>query len=128
MSGITVHASSLGVAPRVPAGGSVRTRLRLTRRGRLVLVSIAAAPLVAAALWFGLNSGIAAADNHGGAPAVGLRHVTVAPGDSLWQIAETVAPHDDPRDVISAIVDLNDLRSSELVPGQSLAIPPQYAK
>ena len=34
------------------------------------------------------------------APAARSTYVTVAPGDSLWSIAETIAPHADPRDVV----------------------------
>ncbi|MCL2516462.1 MAG: LysM peptidoglycan-binding domain-containing protein [Nocardiaceae bacterium] len=124
MSSISVHLSATGF-PRPAA----RSRLRLTRRGRLVLSSVAAAPLVALALWFGVNSGIAGAAEHSAAASsTVLHHVTVQQGESLWQIAETIAPNDDPRDVIAAIVDLNNLPSSSLTPGQSLAVPAQYSK
>ncbi|WP_344757131.1 LysM peptidoglycan-binding domain-containing protein [Gryllotalpicola koreensis] len=119
---------SAGPVRRTAAAPAARSHLRLTRRGRLVLVAAAAAPLVAAAVWFGVSSGSAAAGGvSAGAPA-SIEHVTVRPGESLWQIAETVAPHDDPREVIDAIVDMNGLQSSVVTPGESLAIPPQYAK
>jgi len=104
-----------------------RARLRITRRGRLVLAAVIAAPLVVVALWFGLNSGTAGAVSDSGASPAAIQHVTVAQGESLWQVAETIAPHQDPRDVVSAIVDFNALHSSVVMPGQSLAVPPQYA-
>jgi len=109
------------------AAPAARSHLRLTRRGRLVLSAVVAAPLVALVLWFGLNAGGAGAADHT-TPSAPLQHVTVHQGQSLWQIAEAIAPHDDPRDVISAIVDLNSLQTSQLMPGQSLAIPAQYAE
>jgi len=52
--------------------------------------------------------------------------VTVHPGDSLWTIAQDVAPDSDPRDVIDDIVRLNALPSSVVDAGQSLAIPTAY--
>ncbi|TAM67721.1 MAG: LysM peptidoglycan-binding domain-containing protein [Microbacteriaceae bacterium] len=101
-----------------------RTRLRLTRRGRIVLAALAVMPLLVAVLVFAF-SGAAAAAAAGGSTA-SFSHVTVATGESLWKIAEAVAPSADPRDVVAAIIDLNQLSSSVLVPGQSLAIPTQY--
>ena len=132
MTTITVHMSGNGFsaarARRVEAAApAARSHLRLTRRGRLVLSAVVAAPLVALVLWFGLNAGGAGAADHT-TPSAPLQHVTVHQGQSLWQIAEAIAPHDDPRDVISAIVDLNSLQTSQLMPGQSLAIPAQYAE
>lgn len=117
--------SSITVSMSAPRG----SRLRLTRRGRVVLASLVSVPLIAAALWFGVDSGVVAASD-AGAPvaATSFQHVTVAPGQSLWQIAETVAPHADPRDVIDAFVDMNGLQSTVVTPGQTLAVPPQYSK
>ncbi|MFC4243125.1 LysM peptidoglycan-binding domain-containing protein [Gryllotalpicola reticulitermitis] len=117
MSTSIVHLST-------PLRGS---RLRITARGRVVLAVIVAAPLVALALWFGLNSGVAGAAGQSQSSTPAVEHVTVTQGESLWQLAEKIAPHDDPRDVISAIVDFNDLQSSVVMPGQSLAIPPQFS-
>lgn len=128
MSSITVHMSAGAVRRPAMTASGVRSHLRLTRRGRLVLVATAAVPLVAAALWFGLSSGTAAAVDHSTTPAAGLQHVTVTPGESLWQIAQKIAPNDDPRDVIDALVDMNGLQSSVVTPGETLAVPPQYAK
>ena len=52
-----------------------------------------------------------------------LESVTVEAGQSLWTIAESIAPGADPRDVIASIVELNRLSSVDVVPGQLLAIP-----
>ena len=49
--------------------------------------------------------------------------MTVQSGQSLWSIAEKVAPSADPRDVIADIVSLNQLQSAVVTPGQRIAIP-----
>jgi hypothetical protein len=128
MSSISVQVSGAASAPRATqAGLAGRTRLRLTRRGRTVLAALVATPLVAAALWFGLGSGAAVAGDES-APAATLQRVTVAPGESLWQVAVAVAPHDDPRDVVDALIDMNGLDTTVLTPGETLVIPARYAK
>ena len=109
--------------------GVVRTRLHLTRRGRIVFTTLAAIPLAAVALALALNGGIAAAEGaHAGAAAVAdvttvFDYVTIQSGQSLWQLAETIAPTSDPRDVIAEIVSLNQLPSENVQPGQRLALP-----
>lgn len=100
------------------------TRLHITRRGRLVVAVLLAAPLIVVAALFGPG----ALDAVAGTQTSGaqFQHVTVVSGQSLWQIAESIAPNDDPRDVVSDIADLNGLTGSVVVPGQRLAIPQQY--
>jgi Tfp pilus assembly protein FimV len=105
---------------------SAPTRLRLTRRGRAVITALVAFPLVVGAGIFAINGGGAAAS--GDASDASFSHVTVSSGQSLWQIAERVAPNADPRDVVSAIVDLNQLPDSTVMPGERLAIPAQYSR
>lgn len=99
-------------------------RLRLTTRGRAVLTTLVAAPLAAAALVFGLGTTGAIASHESG--GVVFEHVTVEPGQSLWEVAAHVAPAADPRDVIAEIVLLNQLDSAVVQPGQELAIPAKY--
>jgi hypothetical protein len=101
-------------------------RLRITRRGRSVLVSLAAVPLVVLALAVALNGGGAIATATGGSTT--YDYVTVHAGQTLWQVAEAVAPQEDPREVISRIVHLNQLAGSDVEPGQRLAIPSEYAE
>ena len=47
----------------------------------------------------------------------------VQKGDSLWSIAERLAPTEDPRPMVDAIARANGLAAGDLVPGQSLVIP-----
>jgi hypothetical protein len=102
-----------------------RTRLRLTRRGRAVLTALAALPLVIGALVFALNGGGAVATSE--QTHVAFQHVTIESGDSLWSVAERIAPSADPRDVIADLVQLNGLDSGVVSPGQQLAVPTKYA-
>lgn len=107
---------------RRPAG---RSRLRITRRGRAVLTALVATPFVVVALMVSLNGGGATATSAGGAP---LESVTVHSGESLWQVAQQVAPNSDPREVIADIVRVNRLESAEIHPGQRLDIPAEYTQ
>lgn len=100
-------------------------RLRLTARGRGVLLALIALPLVIALGGVALNGGGATAGSHAGAT---FERVTVESGQSLWQLAEQVAPAADPRDVIAAIMQVNRMASSDVYPGQELALPPQYTR
>lgn len=120
--------STIAITPRLsPAPRSTgRTRLRLTRRGRIVFTSLAALPLVVGALMFSLNGGTAWGSRDGSSAS--FEYVTVESGQSLWQVAEQLAPAADPRDVIDALMRLNGLASADVYAGQELAIPAQYAR
>jgi hypothetical protein len=105
----------------------VRTRVRLTRRGRAVVAAliIAGVVLVAALAWL---AGTARADAAGsGVPSSAvyhsLRSVVVMPGQSLWSIASQYDPAADPRGVIQQIIDLNALSGTSVQPGQHLWLP-----
>lgn len=104
--------------------GPARPRLRLTKRGRGVLTALAAAPWVVAAFVLAVNGGPATASFEGS--TVPFEYVTVESGQSLWSLAESIAPGADPRDVIAELRALNQLTSAEVFAGQQLAIPAQY--
>ncbi|MEO7722535.1 MAG: LysM peptidoglycan-binding domain-containing protein [Pseudolysinimonas sp.] len=99
--------------------------LRITRRGRAVLTLLIAIPLAIGAAVTGIGAIGAAAGTHAGTTT--FQYVTVESGESLWQVAQAVAPTADPRDVVANILSLNDLNSGEVQPGQRLAIPVQYS-
>ena len=91
--------------------------LRLTRRGRAVLVLLAVAVLLLAAL-----VGVAVASGPGEPTEVRV-HV-VSSGETLWELARGVAaPGEDLRDVVGALVELNGLDSSGLDAGQKIVLP-----
>jgi hypothetical protein len=104
------------------------TRLRLTVRGRRLLAAVVALP-IAAALGIGvLSGGAALASRSDGASAGTFETVTVLAGESLWSIAQEVAPDADPRDVVDDIIRLNTLDGAEVRAGQRLAVPTGYAQ
>jgi Tfp pilus assembly protein FimV len=93
--------------------------LRLTRRGRVLLVLLLAGLLLAA---FSLGQQATQAAGPASAePAV--EQTTVQPGESLWSVAQRIAPDNDPREVIAQIRRLNDLQSVNLRVGQQLLLP-----
>ena len=116
------------ISTRSVAHGVPRAHLRLTRRGRVVFTALGAAPLVIGSLALALNGGVAAAAEDAGpaSAAATFDYVTIEAGQSLWQLAESVAPQQDPRDVIADIVNLNQLASEAVQPGQRLALPADY--
>ncbi|MFF1251731.1 LysM peptidoglycan-binding domain-containing protein [Pseudarthrobacter sp. NPDC058329] len=99
--------------------------LRLTRRGKVVLIGI---PLVLlAALLLSLagffNSPAKASDSVSDLSVTPTVTVTVQPGESLWAIAGSIAPERDARDVVADIVQLNNLTAGSVLPGQQLYVP-----
>jgi hypothetical protein len=112
--------------PTAPA----TSRLRITRRGRLVLTSLVVSPLIALGVVAGVNATSAIATSEGAGSSTSIvefDYLTINAGESLWQVAERIAPASDPRDVIAEIVSLNQLTSSAVEPGQRLAIPSAYS-
>jgi LysM domain len=111
--------SDAAIRARV-ARRNARRGLRLTRRGRVVVVVLLA--LLAAMLALGIDAARSLASTEPGAAA--QHHVVIVqPGDTLWQIARDVAPGDDPRETVQRLLDLNGLSSPVIVPGQELAVP-----
>lgn len=105
------------------AGGrGVRGRLRLTRRGRVVVRSGVGVLVVVAVGVAVLLAGRPAAAGSGGG-SVPVRHHVVLPGETLWGIAGEVAPGEDRRDAVAQIVELNALRGSGVMAGQRIALP-----
>ena len=97
---------------------SHRSQVRLTRRGRLVVFLLGAALLFGFALW--LAAGSAATDQPSGTTPYEV--VTVAPGDTLWDIAAG-ATDGNVGDMVAEIRDVNSLDSGEVFAGQELRIP-----
>lgn len=99
------------------------TRLRLTVRGRRVLAAVAALPAVIAIVFAALSGGAALAARDADGPTQTYGEITVMAGESLWSIAQEVAPASDPRDVVAEISRLNALDGGVITAGQRLAIP-----
>ena len=110
-----VHASAAPVRAT-----SRRTPVRLTRRGRLVLVL-----LVAVLAFVALSLGRGAAPQATTTPAAGpvATAIVVQPGDTLWQIARDLDPAADPRATMARLRELNGLSGDTLAAGQALLVP-----
>ena len=105
--------------PSPPASSAARPALRLTRRGRFVVLVVVSLLVFAAFTAFGARS---AATGERGA-AVQTRTVEVGPGDTLWGIASEVAPPGEVRETVLRIEQLNSLPGPALVVGQEIAVP-----
>jgi LysM repeat protein len=101
-------------------------RLRITRRGRVALGALLAAPIAVALAVSALS--IPPPEAGSTVSTANFDHNTVAAGESLWELAAWIAPDADPRQVVSDLVALNQLPSTAVQPGQRLAIPSQYSE
>jgi LysM domain len=112
--------------PAVQLASDATTPLRLTGRGRLVVrlagVTAMGALLVLSVLLGVLLGGGSAQGGEQSRPLPVVRHV-VAPGETLWQVAERVAPGEDPRDVVLRIVETNGLTGANVEAGTRLVVP-----
>ena len=130
MTAVQIEFGSASISS-VPSAGSAapaKTRLRVTRRGRVVLGALAALPLIAALVAFAaLGTTSAEASSEVGASS-SFSYVTVSAGQDLWGVAQSLGTTADIRDVVADIVNLNQLASSSVHPGQRLAIPAAYAR
>jgi hypothetical protein len=96
--------------------------VRLTRRGRIVIVCAAAFVLLTV-LWLGARHGArATSDGDQGSARTG-ESVIVGPRDTLWGIAVRTRPGVDPRITVQRMMDLNALPSAIVNPGQRVYLP-----
>lgn len=95
-----------------------RPQLRLTRRGRAVVLAffVLMASLASAVLF---TTASRASD-----PDIGpVPSVVVQPHDTLWSIATRTAPRRDPYAAVAEIQRLNGLNGYVVHPGQTLVLP-----
>ena len=57
------------------------------------------------------------------APPPAPRVHVVRPGETIWGLAQRVAPGQDARRFVYEVIELNDLRQPALSPGQRLLLP-----
>ena len=97
--------------------------LRLTRRGKFVLIALPIFLVAAASMMIiGLFQSPANASDTSPL-GVEATTVTVIEGDTLWGIAREFAPQLEPRDAVRQIGEMNSLSSSMLHPGTEIFVP-----
>lgn len=107
------------------SGAKAATKLRLTRRGRLVFGGLATV-LIAGVLGFAASFAAPGAIANGAEGVQGFPYVVAQSGDSLWSIATDLEPAADPRDVVAEIQRLNQMQASELQAGDAVAVPLRF--
>ncbi len=93
--------------------------VKLTRRGRAVVVLVFVAFALAVMTAFG---GWATATLSGGTPEP-VRVIEVGPGDTLYGIAGDLAEPGEVRAMVHRIQELNSLPGGQISEGQKLAVP-----
>lgn len=112
---VALQARSARSAPGARPAGKVR----LTRRGRLVVLALALLVVLGVGVW--LASGSVATGERGTPEPT--RVITVSSGQTLWDIAAGLAGDGDVRGMVDHIEHLNALESGMLVAGQRLVVP-----
>lgn len=115
----TIAVGGFRATPVRPAMRRVAPSVRLTRRGRLVMLALF---VLAAFVAVTLLGGQSAATDEEGTP-LPTRTVVVEPGDTLWDIAAPLAEPGEVREMVHRIQELNALPSASLDAGQQLAVP-----
>ena len=92
------------------------------RRARLsrTLFVLSAVALMLAGLVFNQS---AVATDQPASTANAFNYVSVMPGDTLWDLAQTYAEGKSKQDWIAEVIALNNLQSASLVSGDKLALP-----
>ncbi|MFI2363324.1 LysM peptidoglycan-binding domain-containing protein [Promicromonospora sp. NPDC019610] len=104
--------------PRTVADRLGLAGLRLTRRGRFVLVLLAMLVVAPMATW-----GATAVASSPGEPTE-VRVHAVQPGETLWGFAEQIAkPGEDVRQAVARLQDLNEMTSGTVRVGELLLLP-----
>jgi hypothetical protein len=110
----------------IPMSMSAQARpsvpLRLTRRGRVVIVCAVALVLLAGFM-VGARHRARATSGGDGGPVPAGESVVVGPHDTLWGIAVRSRPETDPRITVQRMIDLNALSGAVVNPGQRIYIP-----
>ena len=119
LSPTTLSRTTLGPTYARPAVRGAQGSVRLTRRGRLVVFTLALLVVLGLGTLLGARS---VASEHPGTPEP-TRVVMVGSGDTLWQIAAGLADDGDVRAMIDRIEELNALDTAMVTAGQRLRVP-----
>ena len=78
---------------------------------------------LAAGSIFGFVSTAVATGSTSQSASSDFEYVTVSAGQTLWGLAESLAPNTNPQDWMQEVVNLNNLSTTDLIPGQRIAVP-----
>ena len=99
------------------------SHVRLTPRGRLLArLAVITSLSILLLSGFAAVTGATAGSSDTAIPSPYVK-VSVKPGDTLWSIAESIAPSGDRRSSVADIVEINHLKSPELHAGKKIYIP-----
>jgi len=97
--------------------------LRLTPRGRgLARLAVISSLSILLLSGYAAFNGATAGSNSESISSPYLK-ISIKPGDTLWSIAEGIAPQADRRALVADIVEVNNLKSPNLQAGQKIYIP-----
>lgn len=99
-----------------PSGG-----IKLNRRGRLARTLVVLSLAIVAASVAGGQAGASTASKVSATQS--FITVTVAPGDTVWSLANRVGDGSDAGALVSAIIEINSLGNGDLTAGQKIRIP-----
>jgi hypothetical protein len=99
-----------------PSGG-----IKLNRRGRLARTLVVLSLAIVAASVAGGQAGASTASKTSATQS--FITVTVAPGDTVWSLANRVGEGSDSGALVSAIIEINGLGNGDLSAGQKIRIP-----
>jgi LysM repeat protein len=102
---------------------AVPSGIRLNRRGRLARTFVVLSLAIVMASVVSAKAG--AGQDVAPVKAGSFITVTVAPGDTVWSLANRLAAGGDVRSLVSEIISVNSLASVDVETGQKLRIPLQ---
>lgn len=97
-------------------------RIVLNRRGRLARTLVVLSLAIVAASVAGGQAGANTSQTQRSSADTFIT-VTVAPGDTVWSLANRVAPAGEAGALVSAIIEINSLGSGDVEAGQKIRIP-----
>jgi nucleoid-associated protein YgaU len=122
MTTIAINPSLVNRGEKTPENRHY-SRVRLTPRGRFITrLAVIASLSILLLSGFAAVTGASAGSTDTAIPTPYVK-VSVKPGDTLWSIAESIAPHGDRRSLVADIVEINRLTTPELQAGQKIYIP-----
>ncbi|MFM7776558.1 MAG: LysM peptidoglycan-binding domain-containing protein [Actinomycetota bacterium] len=106
-----------------PSPINSQSQLRLTPRGRAVArLAVVTSLSILLLAGFSLFSG-ATAGSTDSVSTTPYMKITVKPGETLWSIASNLSGSGDRRDLVDELIEVNRLKSPEVVAGQKIYIP-----